>query len=318
MATSSRRSALAPRPEALEPTGRARRVEFPGFDGGCWVADVAGRQQAPTVLLMHGGGQTRHAWQGTVLALARAGWHAVALDLPGHGESAWSPQGEYHIDKLAADVSRLCRELGSPLAIVGASLGGMIGMALVGRADAPAVAALALVDVGPWLESAGVDRIVNFMRAHPDGFASLDEAARHIAAYRGRPVQAHPRGLGKNLRRNAAGRWVWHWDPRLMNDENHSHRNDPDHLARSLARYAGPLALIRGGRSDVITTAGAARFCSAFPQARFVELAKAGHMVAGDANDVFTASLIDFLGAAMPAARADAAVSTQTPKENAA
>lgn len=282
------------------------------------MADVAGPQQAPTVLLMHGGGQTRHAWHGTALALARAGWRAVALDLPGHGESAWSPQGDYHVDKLAADVARLCGGLGSPLAIVGASLGGMIGMALVGRADAPAVAALALVDVGPWLESAGVDRIVGFMRAHPDGFASLEEAAQHIAAYRGRPVQAHPRGLGKNLRRNAAGRWVWHWDPRLMNDENHSHRNDPDYLARSLARYRGQLALVRGGRSDVISAAGAARFCAEFPRARFYELAQAGHMVAGDANDVFTASLIDFLDTAMPATRAGATAATATPKESTA
>lgn len=281
---------------------RVRRVEFTGFDGGAWVADVAGPAGAPTVLLMHGGGQTRHAWHGTVEALARAGWRAVALDLPGHGESAWSPRGDYHVDKLAREVASLCRGLGSPLAIVGASLGGMIGMALVGRDDAPQVAALALVDVGPWLESAGVDRIVNFMRAHPEGFASLDEAARHIAAYRGRPVHAHPRGLGKNLKQNAAGRWVWHWDPRLMDDENHSHRNDPDFLARSLARYAGPVALIRGGRSDVISPAGAARVCEAFPQVRFYELAEAGHMVAGDANDVFTASLIDFLCGAMPVA----------------
>lgn len=282
------------------------------------MADVAGPQQAPTVLLMHGGGQTRHAWQGTVLALARAGWRAVALDLPGHGESAWSPQGDYHVDQLAAQVSRLSHGLGSPLAIVGASLGGMIGMALVGRDDAPPVAALALVDVGPWLEPAGVDRIVGFMRAHPDGFASLDEAALHIAAYRGRPVQAHPRGLGKNLRRNASGRWVWHWDPRLMNDENHSHRNDPDYLARSLARYGGRVALIRGGRSDVISAAGAARFRAAFPQAGFYELARAGHMVAGDANDVFTASLIDFLGTAMPATTPGVAAPRATPKESTA
>lgn len=286
---------------------RAKQVEFSGFDGGAWVGDVAGAPGAPTVLLMHGGGQTRHAWHGTVEALARAGWRAVAIDLPGHGDSAWSPRGDYHVDKLAGEVVNLCRGLGSPLSIVGASLGGMIGMALVGRDDAPPVAALALVDVGPWLESAGVDRIVNFMRAHPDGFASLDDAARHIAAYRGRAVQAHPRGLGKNLKQNAAGRWVWHWDPRLMNDENHSHRNDPDFLARSLGRYAGHVALIRGGRSDVISPAGAARVCEAFPQVRFYELAEAGHMVAGDANDIFTASLIDFLGVAMPATGAESA-----------
>ena len=190
----------------LKPVDKGRR-EFAGYDGGSWVADVLGPADAPTVLLLHGGGQTRHAWGGTALALASAGYRAVALDLPGHGESAWSVAGAYRIDTLAQGMSRLWGELGTPLAVVGASLGGLISMTAVGLSDAPPIAALALVDIAPRLESVGVDRIVNFMRAHPDGFATLDDAARHISAYRGRPVAAHPRGLQKNPRLNKQGRW---------------------------------------------------------------------------------------------------------------
>ena len=278
----------------------SRRHEFPGFDGGPWVADIAGPSQAPTVLLLHGGGQTRHAWGGTALAMAQAGWRTVALDLPGHGESAWSPNGDYRIETLSRDMARFCQTLGSPLALVGASLGGMISMAMAARSDAPAMAALALVDIAPRVESKGVDRIVEFMRAHPEGFATLEDAARHIATYRGRPVMAHPRGLQKNLRLNQAGRWTWHWDLRLMNDDNHNHRNDPAFFERALEQYAGPLMLVRGGRSDVISPEGAEQFQQTFPQARFVALAGAGHMVAGDANDAFTATLIEFLREVMP------------------
>ncbi len=278
-----------------------QRHAFDGFPGGAWVADEGGPARAPTVLLLHGGGQTRHAWGGTALALARAGWHAVALDLPGHGESAWPDDGDYRIESLAREMARFCRRFGGrPLALVGASLGGLISMAMVARDDAPPVAAVALVDIAPRLEEKGVDRIVNFMRAHPEGFATLEDAARHIAAYRGRPVVADVRGLGKNLRRNSAGRWAWHWDPRLMNDENHSHRNDPAYFERALAGFGGELMLIRGARSDVISEAGAQRFCSTFPKARMVNLAGAGHMVAGDANDVFTRTVIDYLTAVMP------------------
>lgn len=279
-----------------------QRRAFPGFPGGSWVADVAGPEAAPTVLLLHGGGQTRHAWGGTALALARAGWRAVALDLPGHGDSAWLPDGDYRIETLAREMVRFAAPLGQPLALVGASLGGMISMAMVAREDAPPLTAIALVDIAPHVEAVGVDRIVNFMRAHPDGFATLDEAAQHIAAYRGRPVAASRRGLGKNLRLNAAGRWVWHWDPRLMNDENRSHRNGPDYFERALAGYKGDLMLIRGARSDVISDAGAQRFCRRFPNAQYVNLAGAGHMVAGDANDVFSQTVIDFLARAMPPA----------------
>jgi len=278
------------------------RHEFPGFDGGPWVADIAGPSRAPTVLLLHGGGQTRHAWGGTALAMAQAGWRSVALDLPGHGESAWSAQGDYRIETMSRDMARFCQALGSPLALVGASLGGMISMAMSARSDAPAIAALALVDIAPRVEAKGVDRIVEFMRAHPEGFATLEDAARHIAHYRGRPVTTHPRGLQKNLRLNPAGRWTWHWDQRLMNDENHNHRNDPGFFERALARYAGPLMLVRGGRSDVISPAGAKQFRQTFPQARVVALPGAGHMVAGDANDAFTATLIDFLREVMPPA----------------
>lgn len=277
------------------------RREFPGFDGGAWVADVLGPPDAPTVLLLHGGGQTRHAWGGTALALARAGWRAVALDLPGHGESAWSASGDYRIDTLARAMGRLWRELCTPLAVIGASLGGLVSMAAVGRDDSPEIAALGLVDVAPRLESAGVDRIVNFMRAHPDGFATLEDAARHIAAYRGRPVAAHPRGLQKNLRLNERERWVWHWDPRLMNDDNHTHRNDRGMFERALLRSSAPVLLVRGERSDVLSEAGAAAFLQTFPRARYVNLRGAGHMVAGDANDAFTASVMDFLGDVMPA-----------------
>lgn len=278
----------------------SQRHEFPGFDGGAWVADVAGPSGAPTVLLLHGGGQTRHAWGGTARAMAQAGWRSVALDLPGHGESAWSVAGDYRIDTLSREMARFCRTLGSPLALVGASLGGMISMAMCARSDAPAIAALALVDIAPRVEAKGVDRIVDFMRAHPEGFATLEDAARHIAAYRGRPVVVQPRGLQKNLRLNPAGRWTWHWDQRLMNDENHNHRNDPTFFERALAQYTGPLMLVRGGRSDVISEASAEQFRQTFPQARFVALPGAGHMVAGDANDAFTASLIGFLREVMP------------------
>jgi pimeloyl-ACP methyl ester carboxylesterase len=282
------------------------RREFSGFGGGALVADVHGPIGAPTVLLLHGGGQTRHAWGNAAQTLAEQGWLTVALDLPGHGDSAWAKDGNYRIETLADTMCCIWRELGTPLAVVGASLGGLISMATVGRVNAPQINALVLVDIAPRMEEAGVERIVRFMRAQPDGFATLEEAAQHIAAYRSRPMEGPVEGLKKNLRMNAQGRWVWHWDPQLMSDANHNHRRDADGYERALRGLQAPTLLLRGQRSDVISEEDARALVQTLPRARFIDLKGAGHRMAGDANDAFAASVADFLHEVMPPAQSPA------------
>lgn len=276
------------------------RREFSGFAGGPLVADVYGPVGASTVLLLHGGGQTRHAWGKAAQTLAEQGWRTVALDLPGHGDSAWAADGDYRIEVLAETMCHIWHELGTPLAVVGASLGGLTSMAAVGHANAPPINALVLVDIAPRMEKAGVERIVRFMGAKPDGFVSLEEAAQHIADYRGRPMDGPLEGLKKNLRLNAQGRWIWHWDPQLMSEANHTHRRDADGYERALRGFHAPTLLLRGQRSDVISDEDARALVKILPQVRLIDLKGAGHMVAGDANDAFAASVATFLHEVMP------------------
>ena len=81
------------------------------------------------------------------------------------------------------------------------------------------------------MEAAGVARILTFMSAHPDGFASLDDARDAIAAYN--PHRPPPRDtvrLHKNLRQGSDGRYRWHWDPRFLDHAPHptgNHRVSP-------------------------------------------------------------------------------------------
>ena len=283
-----------------EPDTEVGFRRFAGPAGATLAADVHGPAGAPAVLLLHGGGQTRHAWGGTARQLGLDGWRAVALDLPGHGDSDWAADGDYTMPALAAAVTAVVRELGGPVAVVGASLGGMAAMAALALADPPPMAALVLVDIAPRTEAEGVERIVSFMTAHPEGFASLDEAAEHIARYKGRPGSVRPEGLRKNLRLAATGRWVWHWDPRLMQPHNHAQRRDPEVYERALRDWTRPTLLVRGARSDVLSHAGVRAFLQTVPGARFVDLSEAGHMVAGDANDAFTGVVGAFLRDAMP------------------
>jgi len=268
------------------------------------AADIGGPPEGPTVVLLHGGGQTRHSWDGTWKVLVDAGWRALSVDLRGHGESDWAPDGDYSLDGFAGDVTELCAGLDQPPVLVGASLGGLASLAAI--ADAPVQSdlarALVLVDVSHRLEDAGRERIGEFMVAHLDGFATLEDAADAIAEYNpNRPRPSDLSGLAKNLRQNADGRWFWHWDPAFVvgkfgsADETRASVVNPTRLSDAADALELPTLLVRGRRSDLLSEEGVADFLARVPTAEFADVAGAGHMVAGDRNEVFNSAILDFL-----------------------
>ena len=272
-------------------------LELPGHGGLRLRAEVFGGEGAPPVLLLHGGGQTRHAWGGTARALAEDGWGAVAVDLRGHGESDWAPDGDYAFESFAADVAAMARAFATPPVLVGASLGGIASLLAVGLGGAPA-RALVLVDVAPRIELAGAERVMAFMTARPEGFASLEEAADAVASYL--PHRERPRelgGLAKNLRRGEDGRLRWHWDPRFMEREGPrvAEASATDRLDAAARALRLPTLLVRGRLSDLLSEEGARHFLELAPHARYADVSGAGHMVAGDRNDRFTRAVREFL-----------------------
>jgi pimeloyl-ACP methyl ester carboxylesterase len=274
-----------------------------GAGGLRLAADELGDPSAPPVVLLHGGGQTRHSWHTTARALADRGWHAYSVDLRGHGESEWAVDGDYRIDSFVADVAAIVAGLPEPPALVGASLGGVASLVAVGEGT-PA-RALVLVDVAPRIEPAGAQRIGDFMRAHmEDGFASLEEVADAVSAYNPhRPRPTDLSGLRRNLRRREDGRLVWHWDPRFMErpgghpDETRASLVPPERLQAAARALRIPTLLVRGRMSDVLSEDGAREFMELVPHAQFLDVAGAGHMVAGDRNDAFNAAIVEFLSA---------------------
>lgn len=263
------------------------------------TADVAGRRGAPTVILGHGGGQTRHSWDKAEHQLAAAGYFAINYDLRGHGDSDWSADGDYAVTTRARDLMAVAAQGAEPLALVGASLGGISAMMATCMGLEPA--ALVLVDIVPKMSVTGVARIRDFMTASPDGFASLEEAADAISAYYpDRPRPKDLSGLNKNLRLHGDGRYRWHWDPRMMSDS----RGDPRFLLDMLdaADWTDrvPTLLVRGMKSDIVTDEGVADLQRRIPHLEIADIRGAGHMVAGDRNDEFNAAVIDFLTRVMP------------------
>ncbi len=272
--------------------------KFEGADGLVLAGEVAGDPRRGVVLLAHGGGQTRHAWKNTARSLADVGWRAVSIDLRGHGDSDWSPTGDYAIESFAADLIKVAASLDARPHLIGASLGGIAGIAVETSLAPGTFASLTLVDVTPRMDRAGAEKIMGFMRQRlDDGFASLDDAADAIAAYLPhRPRPPTGAGLKKNLRLHPDGRYRWHWDPKFATGMDRRRERAPGgEQEERLHRLAVPVHLIRGAMSELVTPEAAAEFIRLVPHARYTDVAGAGHMVAGDKNDAFAAAAIAFL-----------------------
>jgi pimeloyl-ACP methyl ester carboxylesterase len=265
-------------------------------DGLTLCFDVFNADGAPPLLFAHGFGQTRGAWGGTAQALADAGYRCVTFDARGHGESGRVAGGEYHMEQFVEDLTTLARMQPEPPVLVGASMGGLLGLVVAGEFDPQAFRALVLVDITPRWESAGVERILAFMKAHPDGFADYAEAAEQIAQYLPqRRERKSEEQLKPLLREGSDGRLRWHWDPALLDGlVSESERYQP-RLFSAAAKLQVPLLLLSGGRSDVVSHATVNEFLQLVPHARHVELPQATHMLAGDANDAFTREIARFV-----------------------
>jgi pimeloyl-ACP methyl ester carboxylesterase len=260
-------------------------------------------------MLLHGGGQTRHAWRHTAEHLARSGARAYAFDQRGHGDSDWIADGSYAFANFASDVAAVAKSLAErsgrrPIAI-GASLGGMASLLADGKSEregrGPILTAIVLVDITPRVDQSGVAKVQGFMRERArEGFATIEEAADAVAAYL--PHRKRPRsldGLKKNLRLHADGRWRWHWDPRMLDGPRPFDR-DPLALEAALTQAARaltiPALLVRGGSSEIVHEAHVRDFLELVPHAETIDVSGARHMVAGDSNDSFADAVLDFVG----------------------
>lgn len=263
------------------------------------VADHWGEPTDHPIILLHGGGQTRHSWGGTAATLVGLGHSAITVDLRGHGESDWHPDGNYQATDFAGDIADIALQLDVEPVLVGASLGGMTGMVLEGIRHPGTLKALVLVDIIPRMEIVGADRVRSFMKANAHtGFATLEEVADAIAEYNPhRPRPTDLSGLAKNLRERD-GRYYWHWDPKLTlmwGDGAEWEAGDEEFMSNAVRAIEAPLLLIRGRMSDLVTEEGAAEFLEEVPHAQYADVSGAGHMVAGDKNDVFTDAVVSFL-----------------------
>lgn len=287
--------------EKLDPCGEARLSTMTTGDGVKLAVEARGSADAPAVLFAHGFGQSRRAWTRVAAGLAAHGWQTVTFDARGHGDSGRLADGRYALEQFVDDLLIVARALATPPVLVGASMGGLLGLVAAGETRPQPFRALVLVDITPRWESGGVERMLGFMRAHPQGFGSLDEAADAVAAYLPQRRRRKDRyELAQLLHRGEDGRLRWHWDPVLLDTIAHEGERHQERLLQAARKIDAPVLLVSGGRSDIVSDATISEFRDAVPHARHVEIPHATHTLAGDDNTAFAAAIEPFLNTLGP------------------
>jgi len=234
---------------------------------------------APPVVCVHGYTSSAQAFN----ALARRfhdRYHFVAMDVRGHGESAWSPAGAYQYRDQVDDLAAVVDKLGlSRFTLIGTSMGGIIAMAYAG-AHPDRLTHLVINDIGPDVE-VGSQRITQMVGARPDEFGTLDEAM----AYR---RQISPIVAGRTLddqRELALGvlrprpdsRWIWKMDPAYIQQRVKIGPPERPALWPALQRVTCPTLVVWGSDSDVLSGAQARRMVETLADGELVTVPGVGH-----------------------------------------
>lgn len=248
---------------------------------------------APVVTFLHGAGLNAHTWDTTILAL---GLPALAIDLPGHGDSSWRDDAAYVAPVLAPDVAAaLDAWTDRPQVLVGQSLGGLTAAALAAR-HPDIVRALVVIDITPGIDPDGNAAQIRAFFAGPTDWASREELVERALSFGlGGSPEAAARGVFLNSRVRPDGRVEWkHHFARLAS----ALAADPEAAAKAdrqqdavrsalsasgwddLAVVRAPITLIRGERGFV-TEKDAAEFRARVPLADVIDM-PAGHNVQED------------------------------------
>ena len=231
----------------------------------------------PEFVFLHGGAQNAHTWDTVALALGRP---LLALDLPGHGRSAWRDDKAYWPEENARAVAIAVRELApNASAIVGMSLGGLTALAFSGHAP-ELTRRLVLVDVTPGVNQDKASAITAFISG-PESFASFDEILERTVLYNPtRSESSLRRGILHNAAERPDGTWSWRYD-RFMLPEGTA-VPDFGSLWDTVGAVSVPFMLVRGADSPVVDDDDVAEIKRRSPNVRVEVVEAAGHSIQGD------------------------------------
>lgn len=255
-----------------------------------------GDPEKPPIIMLHGFGVSGHMFDEFASRLATR-YRLIALDQRGHGDSAWSQEGDYSREAFVADLEGFRNALGiDQFILIGHSMGGLNSVSYSARYPSR-VSALVLVDVGPEAAREGVDNIIRFTRG-PDELEFEEFVQMAHQFNQRRTIENIRERMRHRLRQLESGKWTWKFDSRFRQPEsglrigNDLSNDDTWRLFRDLRP---PVLLVRGAESDVLKPDVAERCVREMQRARLVTVQGAGHSVPGDNPDDFTEAVSLFL-----------------------
>lgn len=247
----------------------------------------------PPVLCLHGLTRNARDFESLAPHIAQQGWRVIAPEMRGRGRSAYAADtASYALPNYVADLDALLRQENiERFVAIGTSMGGLMTMALAAAAP-ERIAAVVLNDVGPVVESAGLDKIRAYV-GQGRSFPTWVHAARALAELHGETYPDY--GLEEWLamaKRTmilvSNGRIAFDYDmriaePILASDE----AAMPVDLWPMVRALAGrPAVLVRGERSAILSADTFAQMAQALPGARTVTVRGTGHAPTLDEPEV--------------------------------
>jgi pimeloyl-ACP methyl ester carboxylesterase len=255
-----------------------------------------GPADAPPVVLLHGITGHARVWDHLAERLL-PGRRVLALDQRGHGDSDPAPDDDYHVGAMADDVAAFAGSLRlDRFALVGHSMGGRI--AIKYAADhAARLDRLVIIDIGPDINLAGLQRVRDMMAKSPERIESEEWAVEYIR--RANPLQdvrMLRERVRHGLKRLPDGELTWKYAKGLR-DMMREGRRDAVDLWEPLPRIPCPTLIVRGAESDILAPEVAKKMAERLPDGRVVEIEGAGHTVPADRPEEFVREIRAFLGA---------------------
>lgn len=276
------------------------KTSYRGFGGIALGAEEHGDRDAPPVLLLPAGAQTKEMWRDVATALAVAGRHAICVDLRGHGDSARAPDGRYDLEAYAQDVKCLLAQLQNRPVVIGASIGGLAALLALGESETPLATGLVLAAVSPWISNRVAGEVARRLAETADGHPSPEAAAEAWARIHPDEPRPAARTIASMLAAGPDGRLRWRWDPRFLRGLDLE--ADRARLEAAAGRVGVPTLIVRGAAHATVSAKDHARLVSLVPGAEGAVIEGGGRMLASEHADAFGAHVLEFLERRVPRA----------------